>query len=111
MGEGFDDDRLVALFPAGSASWSGLVVQYVGRLHRQREGKDEVVVCDYVVISVRMPDRMCRKRLKEYVARGYELRPAGDEGDVRGESMAPEARLERFEADMACTTKCQLGGL
>lgn len=105
VGEGFDDDRLDALFLAGPVSWSGLVAQYVGRLHRRREGKDEVVVYDYVDVNVRMLDRMYRKRLKEYAAQGYELRPAGDEGDVRGEFVTPEAYLERFELDVAKVAK------
>lgn len=105
VGEGFDDDRLDALFMAGPVSWSGLVAQYVGRLHRRREGKDEVVVYDYVDVNVRMLDRMYRKRLKEYAAQGYELRPAVDEGDVRGEFVTPESYLERFELDVANTAK------
>lgn len=105
VGEGFDDDRLDALFLAGPVSWSGLVAQYVGRLHRRREGKDEVVVYDYVDVNVRMLDRMYRKRLKEYAAQGYELRPAGNEGDVRGEFVTPEAYLERFELDVTRAVK------
>ena len=36
-----------------------------GALHRRREGKDEVVVYDYVDMNVRMLDGMYRKRLKE----------------------------------------------
>lgn len=40
VGEGFDDDRPDALFLAGLVSWSGLVAQYVGRLHRRRKGRD-----------------------------------------------------------------------
>lgn len=105
VGEGFDDDRLDALFLAGPVSWSGLVAQYVGRLHRRREGKDEVVVYDYVDVNVRMLDRMYRKRLKEYAAQGYELRPAVSEGDVRGEFVTPEAYLERFELDVTRAVK------
>ncbi|GAA6488180.1 DEAD/DEAH box helicase family protein [Gordonibacter urolithinfaciens] len=105
VGEGFDDDRLDALFMAGPVSWSGLVAQYVGRLHRRREGKNEVVVYDYVDVNVRMLDRMYRKRLKEYAAQGYELRPAGVEGDVRGEFVTPESYLERFELDVTKAAK------
>lgn len=92
-------------FWPGPVSWSGLVAQYVGRLHRRREGKDEVVVYDYVDMNVRMLDGMYRKRLKEYAAQGYELRPAVDEGDVRGEFVTPEAYLERFESDVAKAAK------
>lgn len=82
VGEGFDADRLDAVFLAGSVSWSGLVAQYVGRLRR-----------------------MYRKRLKEYTAQGYELRPTGDEGDVRSEFVTPESYLERFELNVTRAAK------
>ena len=29
-------------------SWKGTLAQYVGRLHRQHDGKTEVLVVDYV---------------------------------------------------------------
>lgn len=100
IGEGFDDDRLDTLFLAAPVAWSGLVAQYVGRLHREREGKREVVVYDYVDVNVRMLDRMYRKRLKAYASQGYELRPARDEEDVRGEFVLPDAFGERCERDV-----------
>ena len=105
IGEGFDDDRLDALFLAAPVGWSGLVAQYVGRLHRQREGKQEVVVYDYVDVGVRMLDRMYRKRLKEYAVQGYELRAAGDKGDVRGEFVLRDEYSGRFEADVKAAVK------
>lgn len=105
IGEGFDDDRLDALFLAAPVGWSGLVAQYVGRLHRQRKGKREVVVYDYVDMSVRMLDRMYRKRLKEYASQGYELRAGDDKGDVRGEFVVRDEYSERFEADIEAAAK------
>lgn len=108
VGEGFDDDRLDALFLAGPVSWSGLVAQYVGRLQRRHGGKNEVVVYDYADANVRMLDRMSRKRLKGCAAQGYELRPATDVGDVRGEFVTPESYLERFELDVVKAAKALL---
>ena len=89
-GEGFGDDRLDALLLADPVSWGGLVAQCAGGPHRRREGKDEAAGCDCVGVKMRMLDRMYRKRLKECAAQGYKLRPAGDEGDVRGEFVTQE---------------------
>nr|WP_241159147.1 DEAD/DEAH box helicase family protein [Adlercreutzia sp. ZJ141] len=105
IGEGFDNDRLDTLFLAAPISWSGLVAQYVGRLHRIREGKSEVIVYDYVDAQVGMLDRMYRKRLKEYAAQGYSLRAWEGEEDNRGEFVAKDAFAARFEDDIAHATK------
>jgi superfamily II DNA or RNA helicase len=47
-GEGFDDNRLDALFLTMPISWRGTLAQYAGRLHRLHTAKREVVIYDYV---------------------------------------------------------------
>jgi superfamily II DNA or RNA helicase len=71
VGEGFDDPRLDTLFLTMPISWKGTLIQYVGRLHRRRIGKAEVLVYDYVDRNVPMLSRMFDKRLRTYRAMGY----------------------------------------
>lgn len=72
IGEGFDDARLDTLFLALPFSWKGMLVQYAGRLHRLRSGKEEVQVYDYVDGSVPMLAKMHEKRMKGFRTLGYE---------------------------------------
>ena len=73
VGEGFDEPRLDTLFLAMPISWKGTLAQYVGRLHRNYEGKSEVIVHDYADIFVPMLDRMYHKRIRGYTELGYVL--------------------------------------
>lgn len=73
VGEGFDDPRLDTLFLALPISWRGTVAQYVGRLHRLREGKSEVRVYDYADLNVPMFSRMFDKRCRGYESLGYTI--------------------------------------
>ena len=52
-------------------SWRGTLAQYVGRLDRQRDGKSNVVVVDYVDANVPVLARMAVKRRAGYRALGY----------------------------------------
>ncbi len=73
IGEGFDDQRLDTLFLTMPISWKGTLAQYVGRLHRQHDGKSEVLVVDYVDEAVPMLVRMAAKRRTGYRALGYTM--------------------------------------
>jgi superfamily II DNA or RNA helicase len=73
LGEGFDDSRLDTLFLVMPISWTGTLAQYVGRLHRDHDGKREVIVYDYVDRAVPVLARMAAKREKGYKALGYVL--------------------------------------
>ena len=48
LGEGFDDSLLDTLFLVMPISSTGTLAQYVGRLHRDHDGKREVIVYEYV---------------------------------------------------------------
>jgi superfamily II DNA or RNA helicase len=71
IGEGFDDARLDTLFLTMPIAWKGTLAQYVGRLHRQRDGKRDVLVVDYVDNTVPVLSRMAAKRRAGYRALGY----------------------------------------
>lgn len=80
LGEGFDEPRLDALFLAAPISWSGLLTQIVGRLHRSAPGKREVVVHDYVDEHMPLCVKQWKSRLKTYARLGYELEDAQQDG-------------------------------
>jgi superfamily II DNA or RNA helicase len=73
IGEGFDDARLDTLFLTMPISWKGTLQQYVGRLHRQFRGKQEVRVYDYVDQNLPVLRKMYERRLRGYRAIGYDL--------------------------------------
>ena len=76
-GEGFDDARLDTLFLAMPVSWKGTLVQYAGRIHRLHKGKKEVRIYDYADNNVPMLMNMFKKRLRGYLALGYEISGEG----------------------------------
>ena len=73
LGEGFDYPRLDTLFMAIPVSGENVVEQYVGRLNRDYEGKENVIVYDYVDSHIPKFDKMYNARLKAYKKIGYEL--------------------------------------
>ena len=73
IGEGFDYPRLDTLFLAMPVSWTGLMQQYAGRLHRDYQGKTDVRIYDFVDIHVPVFETMYRRRMKTYAKMGYQL--------------------------------------
>ena len=73
IGEGFDFPRLDTLMLAAPVSFGGRLEQYVGRLHRDYEGKKDVVVYDYIDSHIRVFENMYSKRLRTYKRLGYSL--------------------------------------
>jgi superfamily II DNA or RNA helicase len=74
VGEGFDLPVLDTLFLTMPIKWKGRLEQYVGRLHREYEGKEEARVYDYIDVQVPVLERMYRVRLKGYASFGYTVR-------------------------------------
>lgn len=73
VGEGFDYPRLDTLIMATPVSFRSVVEQYAGRLNRDYDGKENVIVYDYVDSHISMFDNMYMKRLKAYRQIGYEI--------------------------------------
>ena len=77
IGEGFDEARLDTLFMAMPIAWKGTIAQYAGRLHRNFDGKEEVLIYDYVDVHIPVLERMYHKRLTAYRSVGYSVRSNG----------------------------------
>ncbi|ARU59581.1 type III restriction protein res subunit [Oleiphilus messinensis] len=84
IGEGFDLPKLDTLFLALPISWKGSLAQYAGRIHREAEGKDKVVIYDYVDSGLPMLQRMFQRRQKGYSALGYTVVEAGADQYIQG---------------------------
>ena len=82
VGEGFDLDRLDTLLLAGPVAFEGTMAQWVGRLHRVREGKTEVIAMDYVDPAIPMLDKEWRRRARAYEKLGYQMASEEDLGLV-----------------------------
>lgn len=66
VGEGFDLPRLDTLLLAMPVSGESVVLQYLGRVIREAEGKNEIRIYDYADVHIPVLDRMYRKRLRVY---------------------------------------------
>ncbi len=73
IGEGFDFPALDTLMLAMPISFRGRMIQYAGRLHRPRAGKNEVRIYDYVDSSSPLTMSMFRKRTAAYQKMGYKV--------------------------------------
>ena len=54
-------------------SWQGNVEQYAGRLNRDYDGKQDVIIFDYIDAHVPTLERMYHKRLRAYRQIGFEI--------------------------------------
>lgn len=88
IGEGFDMPELDALVLATPLSFEGRMVQYAGRLHRLAEGKEDVMIYDYVDSYCAVSIKMYRARIKAYQKMGYKI--VGPEHFFGGKSMRQE---------------------
>ena len=73
VGEGFNFPRLDTLMLAAPIKFEGRLTQYVGRLNRIYEGKQNVMVYDYVDIHIGFFDRQYKNRLTVYKKLGYKV--------------------------------------
>ena len=101
VGEGFDLPRLDTLFLAMPISWKGTLAQYAGRVHRNYEGKQEVLIYDYVDIRVPMLERMYHKRLSGYAAIGYAVRGDRTAPAIENRIFSQEEYWDTFSVDIA----------
>ncbi|OUP07100.1 DEAD/DEAH box helicase family protein [Collinsella sp. An2] len=106
LGEGFDMPELTALFMATPVSYSGVVIQQVGRLHRVMPGKSAVTVYDYVDISIPQLERSYKRRLKVYASLGYEVAGGSEASDgPRGSFVDAATWAESFTRDVQATLR------
>lgn len=73
IGEGFDYPRLDTLIMASPIAGKTVVEQYAGRLNRDYDGKENVIIYDYIDMHIPVFDRMYSKRLRTYKKIGYHL--------------------------------------
>ena len=100
VGEGFDEPRLDTLFLAAPISWKGTLQQYTGRLHRACEGKEDVIVYDYVDIHVKELQNMYNKRISGYAGMGYKALSEGESTEKAGLIFDNRSFLPVFEEDI-----------
>jgi len=63
IGEGFDFPRLDTLIMATPVAGESVLTQYAGRLNRDYEKKEDVMIFDYIDILIPQFERMYKKRL------------------------------------------------
>lgn len=105
VGEGFDYPRLDTLFLAMPIAWKGKVAQYAGRLHRLYDGKDEVLIYDYVDVHIPVLERMYHKRVKGYAAIGYKTKAIEQEMQKTSIIFDGGSFLSVFYGDISSSTK------
>jgi superfamily II DNA or RNA helicase len=86
IGEGFDHAPLDTLILAMPISWKGTLQQYVGRLHREHDGKTDILVIDFIDRSHPSLLRMWNKRQAGYKAMGYRIERMSTKTELSPES-------------------------
>lgn len=106
IGEGFNFPRLDTMMLAMPISWQGNVEQYAGRLHRDYEGKQDVIIYDYVDAHIRVLESMYYKRLRTYKRIGYEIITApNQEKQTANAILDSESYLPVYEKDLQQANK------
>jgi phosphatidylserine/phosphatidylglycerophosphate/cardiolipin synthase-like enzyme len=105
VGEGFDFPRLDTLFLAMPIAWKGKVAQYAGRLHRLYNGKDEVLIYDYIDIHIPVLERMYHKRVRGYAAIGYKIKTFEPEMQKISQIYDSSNYLQVFNTDVLTAGK------
>lgn len=101
IGEGFNFPRLDTMMLTMPISWQGNVEQYAGRLHRDYEGKQDVIIYDYVDAHIRVLESMYYKRLRTYKRIGYEIFATPDEEKQTANAIFDsESYLPVYEKDL-----------
>jgi superfamily II DNA or RNA helicase len=73
IGEGFDLPELNTLMFTMPISFKGRVIQYAGRIHREHDKKQDVIIYDYLDMSSGLTISMFKNRVKAYKKMGYEI--------------------------------------
>lgn len=101
IGEGFNFPRLDTMMLTMPISWQGNVEQYAGRLHRDYEGKQDVIIYDYVDAHIRVLESMYYKRLRTYKRIGYEIiATPNEEKQTVNAIFDSESYLSVYEKDL-----------
>lgn len=101
VGEGFNFPRLDTLMLVAPVKFEGRLIQYIGRLNREYEGKKDVVVYDYVDTHISFFDRQYKNRLKTYKKLGYKIISAPvTEKQIVNAIYDGEDYTETFERDI-----------
>lgn len=107
VGEGFDEPRLDSLFLASPVAWHGTLQQYAGRLHRATPGKKNVMIFDYVDMSVAILGAMFHKRIKAYREQGYRALVTGGTKSAENSLFDGTEFWAHFARDI-CSTKREI---
>jgi len=99
LGEGFDCPQVDTLFLAFPLSFKGKLVQYVGRALRSYQGKNSVMVYDYVDTQVPVLRKMHARRQKTYKLLRF-VSASAQAKDVSEKAVnASDIRVGLFNAD------------